>query len=226
MVTFISVPKSMVSDNVLKGTGSIVDKYTAVNTVIPKGSMFYSDVLVEKEDLPDSAFVEVPVGQTPYALSVTSQSTYGNSIFPGNIIDVYMKATDENGQIIVGRLLEDVKVLAVKDNAGNNVFEDTTANRTPSTLLFGVNNETYVLLKRAEYLKSKGVELFPVPYGGNVQLTGNTKVDREELVELIDSLSIGYISEDEFQDQVQDEIEKNQQEQQENQNSQQNNGAQ
>ena len=178
MVTFISVPKSMVSDNVLKGTGSIVDKYTAVNTVIPKGSMFYSDVLVEKEDLPDSAFVEVPVGQTPYALSVTSQSTYGNSIFPGNIIDVYMKATDENGQIIVGRLLEDVKVLAVKDNAGNNVFEDTTANRTPSTLLFGVNNETYVLLKRAEYLKSKGVELFPVPYGGNVQLTGNTKVDR------------------------------------------------
>ena len=59
MVTFISVPKSMVSDNVLKGTGSIVDKYTAVNTVIPKGSMFYSDVLVEKEDLPDSAFVEV-----------------------------------------------------------------------------------------------------------------------------------------------------------------------
>ena len=99
-------------------------------------------------------------------------------------------------------------------------------NRTPSTLLFGVNNETYVLLKRAEYLKSKGVELFPVPYGGNVQLTGNTKVDREELVELIDSLSIGYISEDEFQDQVQDEIEKNQQEQQENQNSQQNNGAQ
>ena len=226
MVTFISVPKSMVSDNVLKGTGSIVDKYTAVNTVIPKGSMFYSDVLVEKEDLPDSAFIEVPVGQTPYALSVTSQSTYGNSIFPGNIIDVYMKATDENGQIIVGRLLEDVKVLAVKDNAGNNVFEDTTANRTPSTLLFGVNNETYVLLKRAEYLKSKGVELFPVPYGGNVQLTGNTKVDREELVELIDSLSIGYISEDEFQDQVQDEIEKNQQEQQENQNSQQNNGAQ
>ena len=182
--------------------------------------------MYEKEDLPDSAFVEVPVGQTPYALSVTSQSTYGNSIFPGNIIDVYMKATDENGQIIVGRLLEDVKVLAVKDNAGNNVFEDTTANRTPSTLLFGVNNETYVLLKRAEYLKSKGVELFPVPYGGNVQLTGNTKVDRAELVELIDSLSIGYISEDEFQDQVQDEIEKNQQEQQENQNSQQNNGAQ
>ena len=53
-----------------------------------------------------------------------------------------------------------------------------------------------------------------------------SKALETELVELIDSLSIGYISEDEFQDQVQDEIEKNQQEQQENQNSQQNNGAQ
>ena len=66
-------------------------------------------------------------------MSVTTANTYGNSIFPGNVIDVYMKATDENGQVMVGRFLEKVQVLAVKDSAGNHVFENTSANRTPAT---------------------------------------------------------------------------------------------
>ena len=197
MITYIKVPGVSVSKNVLRNKQLIVGKYTNINTVIPAGSMFYSDVVISQEDLPDFAFVEVPEGQKPYAMAVTMQSTYGNSIFPGTIVDVYMKAVDENGQIIVGRLLEQVKVLAVKDSSGNNVFEDTTANRTPATILFGVPTETLVLLKRADYLKAKGVELFPVPYGGAVNLPGDLKVDREELVELINSLSIGYVTQEE-----------------------------
>lgn len=192
MVTYITVPGAEISSNVKRTSQSIIGLYTAVNTVIPAGSMFYSDVLVKESELPDSAFVEVPEGQRPYALSVTTASTYGNSIFPGNIIDVFMKATDENGQVMVGRLLQDVKVLAVKDSSGNNVFENTTANRTPSTLTFGVPEDIYVLLKKAEYLKSLGVELFPAPRGGVIQTEGAITVDRSELVSYIESKSVTF----------------------------------
>ena len=94
MITYIEVPSVSVSSNVLKSSNLIVGKYTDVNTVIPDGSMFYTDVLIEEEDLPDSAFAAVKDGERPYNLEVTVASTYGNSIFPGNKIDVYMKAVE------------------------------------------------------------------------------------------------------------------------------------
>lgn len=192
MITYISVPSASVSSNVKRVAAAIVGMYTDVNTVVPAGSMFYTDVLVTKDELPDSAFTAVKDGERPYAMSVTTANTYGNSIFPGNKIDVFMKATDENGQVMVGRLLAQVEVLAVKDSSGNNVFEDTSVTRTPATLLFGVPEDVYVLLKKAEYLKSFGVELFPVPYGGTSPVEGDLLVDREELVSFIESNTVTF----------------------------------
>lgn len=192
MIKYITVPSASVGPNVIRTSNQIVGKYSDVNSVIPSGSMFYQDVLIEEKELPDSAFVEVPEGQRPYALSVTTASTYGNSIFPGNVIDVYMKAVDENGQVMVGRFLQDVKVLAVKDSNGNNVFENTAENRTPATLTFGVPENIYILLKKAEYLRSLGVELFPAPRGGTVATEGTISVDRAELVSYIESKSVTF----------------------------------
>lgn len=192
MIEYITVPQASVSQNVLRNSFAIVGMYTDVNTVIPAGSMFYTDVLIEEKELPDYAFVEVPEGQRPYALSVTTASTYGNSIFPGNIIDVFMKATDDNGQVMLGRFLQDVEVLAVKDSNGRNVFENTEESRTPATLTFGVTEEIYHLLKKAEYLDSLGVELFPAPRGGVPKAEGAITVDRQELVSYIESKTVTF----------------------------------
>ena len=106
-----------------------------------------------------------------------------------------MKAVDENGQVMVGRFLEKVEVLAVKDSSGNHVFEDTTANRTPATITYGVPENIYILLKKAEYLKSYGVEIFPVPYGGTSPIEGNLTVGRQELVDFINSNTVNFSEE-------------------------------
>lgn len=192
MIEFIEVPSISVSSNVERIKANIVGKYTAINTVIPAGSMFYNDVLIEQDQLPDSAFTAVKDGERPYNLAVTTATTYGNSIFPGNKIDVFMKATAENGQVMVGRLLAQVEVLAVKDSLGQNVFEDTSEQRSPAVLLFGVPEDVFVLLKKTEYLKSFGVELFPVPYGGTVPIEGDLVVDRQELVDFIESHTVSF----------------------------------
>lgn len=192
MITYITVPAAIISDNVQFSIDSIIGMYTDVNTVIPSGSMFYEDVLVTKEELPNTAFVQVKEGERPYAFRVTPENTYGNSIFPGEVIDIYMKAVDESGQVMVGRLLEKVEVLAVKDDAGNHVFENTAEDRVPSTFLFGVPEDIFILLKKSEYLEKDGVELFPVPYGGDIKITGSIAVDREELVSFIESKTINF----------------------------------
>lgn len=196
MIEKIKVPKIAVSSNVITAIDSIKGKYTAVNTVIPEGSMFYSDVLVNKDDLPDSVFSDVKDGEIPYQFSVTLESTYGNSIYPGNKIDIYMKAIDDSGQIMVGRLLENVEVLAVKDSAGRNVFENTSETRTPAFIIFGVPERVHILLRKAVYLKSVGVELFPVPHGGASPVTGDMQVDIAELQNYIEARTVNLLTED------------------------------
>ena len=46
------------------------------------------------------------------------------------------------------------------------------------------------MLKKAEYLSGYGVELFPVPYGGTTPIEGDLVVDREELVNFIESNTV------------------------------------
>ena len=51
-VTYIEVANAAKPDKVLMNDGDIIGKYTGVGATIPEGSMFYSDVIVVKEDLP------------------------------------------------------------------------------------------------------------------------------------------------------------------------------
>ena len=190
MVKFIDVPRSTISDNVVTVSKNIIGKYSNYNTVIPEGSMFYSNVLATADEMPDSAFVDVKEGDIPYQFSVNMETTYGNSIFPGNKIDIYMKAENEQGQVMVGKLLENVEVLAVKDSEGNHVFENSVDNRTPSYLIFGVSDEIHLLLRKAEYLYSYSVELFPVPHGGSAPSEGDTKVSTQYLKDFINANTV------------------------------------
>lgn len=174
MIKYVSIPSVAVSENVIRTESAIVGKYSAINTVIPAGSMFYSGVVVSASDMPDALFTNIKEGEVPYNFPVSMTTTYGNSIVPDSYIDIYMKAVDDSGEIMVGKLLENVRVLAVKDSAGNNVFENMSSTRTPAYLYFGVTEDLHILLRKASYLSNKSVVLFPVPHG--------TVVKDEELV--------------------------------------------
>ena len=196
MISRIQVPKIAMSDDVLTNTTQIIGKYTNLNVTIPAGSMFYKGLLVEKDALPDSVFTAVKEGEIPYQFAVNMETTYGNSIYPGNLIDIYMKAIDDNDQIMVGRLLENVEVLAVKDSVGRNVFENATETRTPAYLIFGVPERLHILLRKAAYLKNDGVELFPVPHGGTIPVAGDLQVDIKQLQDYIESKTVNLLTEE------------------------------
>ena len=84
MVTTVDIAANAVSDDVIQNQNSIIGKYSNVNSVIPEGSMFYSALLTTAEELPDSSFVKVAKDEVPYNFPVTMDTTYGNSIYPGN----------------------------------------------------------------------------------------------------------------------------------------------
>lgn len=177
----VQVPPSMLNDNVIRNASDIIDKYAAADTVIPEGSLFYKSAVVEKEQLPDNIILEYPKGYVLYNLSTDINSTYGNSVFPGNYIDIYFKAVnriDENStsqldgkadQIIYGKFISNIKVLAVRDSSGKPVFQNLDENRTPSMIIFAVPEEYYILLKKAEYMRSFDTSLVLVPTNNSLK---------------------------------------------------------
>jgi len=191
MVAIIDVPSIAVSDNVYTYKNGVVGKYTNVNSTIPKGSMFYTGSIVDKKELPDSEFDDVKEGDVVYRLPVNTETTYGNSILPGNTIDIYMKAVeDATGKVMVGKLVQNVEVLAVKDSQGNHVFDSSSSNRTSASLIFGVPTEIHNLLLKAKYLSSLGVELFPVPQGKTSGVDGEVNVTAAQLKAYVEAHTI------------------------------------
>ncbi len=189
MIEYIEVPATAVSDNVIRNSSQIIGKYSNVNTVIPAGSMFYTDTVIEQDKLPDIVYSKLKKGEIIYNFPVDMESTLGNSIYPGNYIDIYMKANDTNGKVMIGKLIENVEVLAVNDNSGNPVFESSTQNRTPAWMLFGLQPDLYILLKKATYMGGFGVVLYPVPHGSYieeyVEVEGATRVSVDYLKNFI-----------------------------------------
>lgn len=173
MVSTREVPPSMLEGDVITNVSEIVDKFAAADTVIPEGSLFYKRSVVEKEQLPANIILDYPKGYVLYNLSVDTASTYGNSVYPGNYIDIYLKAvnkltgnqvlTEEDNRIMLGKLMSNIQVLAVKDSEGQPVFQNIDENRTPSMVVFAVPEEYYILLKKAEFMQTYDTTLILVP---------------------------------------------------------------
>ena len=191
MVQLIDMPNVSLSENVIRSRAQIVGRYSNVNSVIPEGSMFYTDTVVEADELPDAAFSKIKAGEVAYNFPVNMESTYGNAIMPGNMIDIYMKIGDgRDEKIMLGKLIENIEVLAIKDSSGRAVFENTDDTRSPSMMIFGLEPQLYLLLKKASYMSSLGVELYPVPHGGTVESEGATQVSTQQLVDYINAHAI------------------------------------
>ena len=199
----IQVPPSMLKGNVLTQQSQIIDKYARPDSIIPEGSLFYSTAVVEEGQLPNSIIMKYPKGQVLYNMSVTTQSTYGNSIYPENYIDIWLKivnkvdTTNPNVQtadadkIRFGKLVENVKVLAVKDASGQPVFANLDEQRTPAMIIFAVDQEIYTVLKKAEFLRNYDATLIPVPTGEALEdKPGTTKVSSEALVNFINEVTL------------------------------------
>lgn len=192
MIGYKEVSGSVVnsSNNMIRNANDLINHYVSFGTTIPANSFFYSSQILAKNELPDSAFADIPDGYTIYSLSVNLHDTYGNSIYPDNYIDLYFKGVDDTGKIMFGKLIESIKVLAVKDSQGNHVFETTVESRTPAELLFAVPDDMYLLLMKAGYISGSSIDIIPVPRNASYSANpGETLVSSDVIRDFILSKS-------------------------------------
>lgn len=163
MISYMEVPQAFLVGSYYSDANSIVGKYSNYNTIIAQGSLFYQPLLVDSKYLPDNALQDVPDGYTVINYPVNMSTTYANSMMPGEFINIYFKGVNDEGKIMFGKFISNIEILAVKDSAGQHVFESTEEARVPAYMLFAVPEEMHLLLRKALYLKEYSVELILVP---------------------------------------------------------------
>lgn len=176
------MPSSMLTATVIRNVDSIIGKFVNYNTVIPNGSLFYTGSVVSWSEMPDSAWSDIPEGNTIVSFPVDETSTFGNSIYPKDKIDLYLQTYDDvTNKMVYGKLIEGIEVLAVKDTNGNHIFKPEPNQETTSALIFSVSEDLHLLLRKAMLIN--GAEIVPVPR--NAVYTGEVKVTSEYLKTLI-----------------------------------------
>lgn len=172
--------------SVVTSSALLIGNYVTNNTSIVKGSMFYKNQVVTKDKLIERDLETIPEGYKLYWLAVDNTTTYANSIYPGDKIDLWLK-TSYDGKHVYEEFIKNIEVLSVKDSKGQNVF-DVTSGRTPAVLVFAVPDEMFAYLSKIGYLS--GMQLFPVPINKkNSDKDAKTEITNDELVKLIDSLA-------------------------------------
>ena len=177
--------------NLIKNASSVVNKYASYKTSIPRGSLFYKEQIIEADEMPDAAFANIADGYTIFPLTVDDKKTYFNSIRAGDYIDLYVSAQEQTedknaeNKVIIAKLVESIKVLAVKDSKGKNILKNTVDNGRPTQLLFAVEEDMFLLLKKAENVDLH-VEIMPVLRNESyTQKQGETIVSSQDLRDFI-----------------------------------------
>lgn len=206
MVGTREVPPSMLEGDVITNQSDVIDKYSSADTVIPEGSLFFERTVVEKEQLPANIILDYPRGYVLFNLDVSTDSTFGNSVYPGNYIDVWLKAvnnispemlatgqfdTADLNKVMYSKLIKNVKILAVKDANGNAVFSNLDEEKTPAMIIFAVPEDIFVLLKKAQNMQTYETSIEIVPTNESLkQNPGETEVTSDKMKEWVNKLTV------------------------------------
>ncbi|MDD6878618.1 MAG: RcpC/CpaB family pilus assembly protein [bacterium] len=158
MIGIMSIARDAVNEDIVyTSANEVLGKYVNLESTVYAGSLFYKNAVVDKSSLASSVLLDIPDGQTLLTLKVDMKSSYYNSLVPGDYFDLYVRTIgilpddrSSEDEILVGKLIDKIKILAVKTENGQNVFGGTEA-RTPAGVLFAVPEDQALLLMKADY---------------------------------------------------------------------------
>ena len=195
MLVVRKVPSDALPPNAITDMDELVGKWTANGFGIPKNSLLYDEKVLEKEQLPDSAILNLKENEVAYPLLVDLETSLGNSIIPGTKVDLYFRSKTDNRNekttVLYGKLASNVRVVSVKDAQATNVFEnegkkseedEVKEPSLASIYIFAVPQEVHTLLSKGKIVG----EVVPVATSDAYKTTeDDTQMTDEEVIEYI-----------------------------------------
>ncbi len=171
--------------SVITKSSQLIGYYINNDTSVTEGAMFYDSQVVTKDELTTRDIEKAPEGYKIYWMDVDLSTTYANSIYPGDKIDLWLK-TDMDSMYIYEEFITSIEVIAVRDASGYDVFGDATTSRTPAVLVFAVKDEMYDYLSYINYLSN--TKLYPVPRNkAYTDAAAEPEIVNDLLIQYIDS---------------------------------------
>jgi Flp pilus assembly protein CpaB len=144
----IKIPGDYLLDYTVTDKKEILGKYTDIQGKIPAGSAFYKDMLVKAEDLPDYPSAQLRDGQSAYTME-TDLAKLGGVVVPGQRVDIYASFTAREGTTISGCIIENARIIAVKDHKGIDL-DDPSSSGTPYLVILAVDQKDLPILTAAD----------------------------------------------------------------------------
>lgn len=166
MIAYKEVANNAINKEIMYvSTKNIIGKYTKLNSTLYGGSFFYKEAIDDKENLPTSALLGTEEGKTLLTMKVDMESSYFNMLAPGDYFDLYVNTIgvldekeSKKDEIIVGKLISAIEILAVKDSKGNNVFSGSESG-DPAAVIFAVPDDLALLIMKANYFSKLSNDL-------------------------------------------------------------------
>lgn len=147
MIEMIQVPKVMLNEDCVRDSKDVLNKYTEIEGIIPKGSLFYKSMLFEENELPDYPTLKLLDGQNVFSLATNLVKSSGNTLTNNQLIDIYVTIKSKDKKTMTDCLLKNVRILNVIDRKGNDMKESEST--IPSVINLAINKEYVALLKKA-----------------------------------------------------------------------------
>lgn len=142
-----NLPTDFLVGSYYDNAGNIIGKYTNYNATIAEGSLFYVDLLVNKQDLPDLMYGDIEEGYRPAIIELSSiTGLYGG---PGDYIDVYFSGITNDRKVMFGQFLNGLEILAIVDDNGVSAYGTTDEESGSATrMIVSVPEDLYIMLNR------------------------------------------------------------------------------
>ena len=155
-LTMIQVPEKYMQSYTWNEKADIVGKYTSIQGMIPKGSLFYKDMLYNEKEVRDLAITKLQKGMTIFTLE-TNVSAIG-SIEEGMYADIHVSISQKKEIPITGILIRHAEVISIKDHKGLSL-KDEQSTKIPYFVELGINQSDIDYLSLASSLGE--IRLFP-----------------------------------------------------------------
>ena len=155
-LTMIQIPEKYMQAYTWNEKADIIGKYTSIQGMIPKGSMFYKDMLYDEKEVRDLAITKLQEGMTIFTLE-TNVSSLG-SIEEGMYADIHVSISQKKEIPITGILIRHAEVISIKDHKGLSL-KDEQSTKVPYFIELGINQNDIDYLSLASSLGE--IRLFP-----------------------------------------------------------------
>ena len=155
-LTMIQIPEKYMQAYTWNEKADIIGKYTSIQGMIPKGSMFYKDMLYNEKEVRDLAITKLQEGMTIFTLE-TNVSSLG-SIEEGMYADIHVSISQKKEIPITGILIRHAEVISIKDHKGLSL-KDEQSTKVPYFIELGINQTNIDYLSLASSLGE--IRLFP-----------------------------------------------------------------